>query len=922
MAPFRVFRSGVIASVVTLALAGCGAPSVESLLEKANVARQKGDAKGAAITLKRALSEDGKNAEAFFQIGTLFAQVGSLLDAENALRRSLELGKAPAAVLPVLGQVLVDLEKFPEVIGLVKADTKLGRKESAQLAVIRGRAYLGQGALLEARTQFHLAQEDATIDAKLGLAQVAAAEKNRALAHSLVEEAIATDKTSSVAWFAKGELLRGEGKIKEAIAALEEAMIQDPDAPRPMATLAVLHIGNGDDSTAAPLLAHATHVAPMLPLVNFANGLLAYREKRYEDARAYLQTALEAVPNYMPAILLAGSLNFATEQYELAQNSFVAYLTNEPGNVGARKMLASTLIAKGQAHFAVNVLEPLLEGAKDAELLAIASNAHLKVNRIERAKALLERAIALDGGNADYRTSLGALYMAAGQRDRAITEFDAAIAMSPKTARAEQGLVTALLAKKDLARAEKAVENLQKRLPGLPETHALRGAVLEAKKDPAGARASFERAVAIDAAHMPAVNALSAMDLRDGRKDGPRKRFEAVLKQDRTNLDALLALAEIDIAAGKAEDAIAWIRLALTDHQRSLRALMALAQIQFRAGKLEDASTTVRLARDSHPWDTAPLELLADIQLAGNDLQGAILSLTTVTTLRPGVVAPYLRIAMAHLSTGDTRTAISMARKATEIDGKSMDARAVLGEVLLRAGRIPELLEVAQQTQKDQPREALGFAMEGEALLAKGDATKAMASFQKADALRPSGDLRVKIHRAQTAQAGKAAPVDALRDWVKRNPADVETRLYMADVLANNGAAKEAVEHYDVLLKAARNDFRVLNNAAWAMLQVGDRRALETAQQAVKIRPDDAFLADTLGVALMAEGKIAEAVQVLLKASSMNRDHPEIRFHLAQALLKVGDQNRAKQELKAVVSGGRAFPQLEQAKALLAQLGP
>ena len=83
----------------------------------------------------------------------------------------------------------------------------------------------------------------------------------------------------------------------------------------------------------------------------------------------------------------------------------------------------------------------------------------------------------------------------------------------------------------------------------------------------------------------------------------------------------------------------------------------------------------------------------------------------------------------------------------------------------------------------------------------------------------------------------------------------------------------------------------------------------------------DAVVADTLGWILLGQGKQVEAMQFLLKAVSFDASNLEIRLHLAKALLKTGETSRAKSELNTIVSSGKGFPQLEEAKALLAQIG-
>ena len=61
---------------------------------------------------------------------------------------------------------------------------------------------------------------------------------------------------------------------------------------------------------------------------------------------------------------------------------------------------------------------------------------------------------------------------------------------------------------------------------------------------------------------------------------------------------------------------------------------------------------------------------------------------------------------------------------------------------------------------------------------------------------------------------------------------------------------------------------------------------------------------------------------MLLRATSIEKDNLEIRYHLAQALVRVGDKVRAREELKVIMTSKARFPQIDEARALLASLGP
>jgi predicted Zn-dependent protease len=134
------------------------------------------------------------------------------------------------------------------------------------------------------------------------------------------------------------------------------------------------------------------------------------------------------------------------------------------------------------------------------------------------------------------------------------------------------------------------------------------------------------------------------------------------------------------------------------------------------------------------------------------------------------------------------------------------------------------------------------------------------------------------------------------------------------------GKYKGAIEHYERLRQKQAENIIVLNNLAWAYQQVGDKRALETAELAYKLKPDNAAVADTLGWMLVEQGDTKRGVELLEKAVAAAPKAPAIRYHLAQAWVKAGDKSKAKNELERLLLSDATFPERDAAMKLLNEL--
>jgi len=392
---YRRWRLATIATALILATAGCS-DTPENFIDRAQAHRARGDNVSAELEIRNALITYQQNPAVLLLAGQILADVGDLANAEHTLRRAIEYGSPKTEVVPILARVLVDMEKYPEALEVLAPEVKAGTAAAPALTLQRGRAHLGLGALLEARTEFHVAQNaQPSEQAKLGLARVALAERDRATADKLVAEALASDPKSIEALMLRAQLLRQDGKPDEAAAVYTQAIKLKPKDGALLAEAAALDLARNRTEAAEPLVEQARKIAPKHPRVRYASALLALNLKRYEGAVKDLVDLLRDVPNNAAAMRLMGIAQYADGKYDRAQIAFVDYLKRFPGDLGAIRMLAATLLAKGQPHLAARMLEPIVPATEDPGVLVVAAEANRLTGRFARSRAILQRALKL-----------------------------------------------------------------------------------------------------------------------------------------------------------------------------------------------------------------------------------------------------------------------------------------------------------------------------------------------------------------------------------------------------------------------------------------------------------------------------------------------------------------------------------------------
>ena len=237
-----------------------------------------------------------------------------------------------------------------------------------------------------------------------------------------------------------------------------------------------------------------------------------------------------------------------------------------------------------------------------------------------------------------------------------------------------------------------------------------------------------------------------------------------------------------------------------------------------------------------------------------------------------------------------------------------------------QSARLDEAHKLAEQVQQQKPDNPAGYSLEGDTSLARKDYPAALAAFERAHKLQPSGALLIRQFQVLTASQRAEEGEKRLANWLATHPQDAAIRAALAESLLKSGQHSAAVEHYLILNKSNPDNLLVLNNLAWSLLESKDSRALGYAEQALKLKPDNPAVMDTLGWILIQRGQSKRGIKLLQQALSKAPDAGDIQYHYAAALAKNGDKARARQELDQLLRSGLDFSQKPAALALMQTL--
>jgi putative PEP-CTERM system TPR-repeat lipoprotein len=903
-------RCALAFCLITL-LSACGGKSPDELLAEAKALHAKGEGNAAILQLKSSIQENAGHAESRLFLGLLYSEFGDFAGAEKELRRAMDLKVDPARVRPALGRALIMVGESKKVLVEIKPEDIKDPVALAGIYSMRGLAHLALRQPTEARTAFVRALEakPGYTDALLGQARLFASERQLDDALKLVNQALLGAPQSAEGLMLHGDLLRASGRVEDAGVAYQKALDAHPNHANASLALVSLRVADGKYDEAEKHLAVIRKSSPGNPMATYFKALIDFRKRDFPAARDGIQVVLRTSPDHLPSVLLGGAIDFALGSHEQAQARLKYVMERAPKNLYARRLLTASYARTGQTHKAMELLDPVLrQGVKDPTLLALAGEVHMQMNDYDKAKSFFESAAALDPKSAAMRTGLGLSRLAAGEVDLATADLESAAQLDTSRHDADVLLISTHLQRRHFDRALKAARSLAQKQPDNPMSHNLLAAAHLGKKDIVAARGSLEKALELQPTYTPAAANLAQLDLQTGDKQSARKRFEDIILKDRKNVQAYIALATLGprIDATLQETRV-WLESARKESPGTIQPLVMLAHFYLQSNEPKKALAVVEQAVVAAPDNPEVLDLAGQVQLAAGEKNRALATFSKWVAAQPKSATALFRMATAQVANENAIGAINSLHRALAIRAEFPEAQVLLAETEARVGRGGEALKVAAQMQQQDSKSPMGWLVEGDVQMQEKKFAAAARAYEKAYSLARSGPTAIKLYAA-LAQERRAAEGEArLREWLKEQPTDLATRLYLAEAYLKGAKYKNAIVEYEFLLAKSPDNLVVLNNLAWCYQQVKDKRAVETAEKALNLNPENPDVIDTLGWIVVESGDVRKGVELLRKAASLAPKSPEIRYHYAQSLAKIGNRPAAKEEFEKLLFD---FPKL------------
>ncbi len=903
-----------------VALTGCDRfASAESRVKRAEAAIAEGDQRTAVVELMNALRKDPEMPHARL----LFAESVLWLGDANGAQR--ELDKVPAETDPARRaelQVRIALAagRNQQALELLEdpATALPGDRRDLHL----GNTYLRMQDYGRAEKHFAAAYaaDAALVEARTGELEARAARGERDDAIEALRGLTRGYPDSAAVWASYGLQLAASGDSHAAEAALARA---GELAPRQLevarhamvlSALTEMQLLQGEIADARESAAKLERLAPRSPVSRYVASRISMATNDYATAVKELREVVGSSPGLVQARLLLSLALVAQGNLGQANQELNDLLQIAPQYPGARQLLAQVRMRLDDPDGALRMLVPVLESGGDAQLNALIDAARSQLGAAQSVR-LLEEMLAKDPGNEGARAQLASAYLQAKQPEKAAKLLREG--GGDEVSRAAL-LVAAISESEGPGAARAKVDSLVAANPANPYIAAMAASYYAQAGDLAAGRAALNRALERGASPASVMLPLAQLEWVAGARAAAAATLDKLLAAEPKNLLAHMAAGEIALARGDAKGARAHFDAVLLERPDSLDARVRLAQLALAQGDAGQASELAEAAIKLAPGSTELRNALGALYLNSGRADQALAHFRAAVELQDDNPATWLNLARTQRVLGQIGAARESATKALAHRPDWLPAVAVLSVMDLEE-RNPDAAYARVAALKKKSPETGVLVLEGDLFAAGQREADASAAYQAAYARNPAAQIAVKDYRVRVS-AKLPRPAQLLERWSEANPQDLEARLLLADAAVRGGERARAAEQYRKVLEKQPQNVVVLNNLAWLYFEMGDKRAIDLAREAVRLAPKLAAANDTLGWLLLNGGKADEALPYLQTALSQAGSDLDIRYHHAVALTRTGSIPEGRRQLEALLRESGQFEARAEAESLAKSL--
>jgi len=653
---------------------------------------ENGDSGQAIATLEQVIKAHPDDAEAHFNLGTVYAKQGPALGHQKAIanfKEAVRIDPHYDAALYSLAKVLVQLGQFSEALSYLSDYTHRQPKDAEGFHLL-GSAYAGLTQLPKAVEALERARQlkpdDYEIRYELGSALAKTGKTNEAIEQLVVAERISphfadthyqlalqlrkqgevkrskqemeifqglkhqeNDETIAGNLNNEGNRLLEEGKAREAAEAYRKAVQLDPNSAQWQYNLSLALAKLGDKEGQKLALERSLQVDPNVAATHNDLGLLYLSDGKMSVAEREFRAALEIDPKFAEAQNNLGMV-YSQQGKDSEASALFRQATESDPNY-ARAFVNLGLLMARQGTFAAakeQIQRALIISPDDTDALTALGMVEGKANHHQESVQAFRQVVSLRPESSDAHLNLGIALADQYDLQGALREFSEAIRLAPDYAPAYYNKGRALY---DLDRRQEALPYLEaacRLQPDYSSALYLLAVVLGASPR---AMEVLNRLVTIDPNNADAHYLLGQNLLRAGKTQEAIEHWEISVRLDPQDLSSLYNLAR-ELAKANNPQA-----------QMYMERFQALQKTQQLSDRVQTLNNFALEAANAHNWSQAVEQLQESIKTCGQCKQLPVL---------------HRNLGLIFARKGDIQAAERELEMALQIDPHDADAQNAL----------------------------------------------------------------------------------------------------------------------------------------------------------------------------------------------------------------------------------------------------
>ena len=269
---------------------------------------------------------------------------------------------------------------------------------------------------------------------------------------------------------------------------------------------------------------------------------------------------------------------------------------------------------------------------------------------------------------------------------------------------------------------------------------------------------------------------------------------------------------------------------------------------------------------------------------------------------QPDYALSHKILGVALAAKGRVDEAIVCYRKAVELDPKSAPAHITLGSALWFSGRQDDAIATYRRAIELEPDHAEAHNGLGWALQQKGALDEAIPAYREAIRLMPDyAEAHVNLGVALSAEGRLDAAITAFEKAIAFDPKSAPAHYNLGNALSVQGKLDESIACYRQAIELNPKNALSHNGLAWLLATCPDpkfrdpKRAVELAQKAVELAPNEGGLWNTLGIARYRAGEWKDGIDALKKSEELLNGEASAfnAFFLAMAHWQLDEKDEA-----------------------------